>query len=106
MMSRLTCLFTIIQALALLATPAFGWEQPFASTIDASDATRSSATSFDALLTIVWAVKLSSVVLASCLLIFSAQQMRTGEYDRAFYSFVAAIIAGISTFLAENLFLV
>jgi hypothetical protein len=93
----LTCL--------LQAQIALAWEQPFLGTIGSSDSLHVTGDGSGSLTLIVWAVKAAALVATTTLLYFTGKRLHTEDYYGAFWTFVAAMIAGASPLLAETLFL-
>lgn len=79
-----------------------GWVTPFEPPTD--DSLRITTESIDTIKLILWAIKALSIFCTTFLLYFSASRLNQDNYYAAFLSFIGAIIAGCSPFLAESLF--
>lgn len=81
-----------------------GWEEPFLQTISGTDALRIAQEPLDAVHVTLWAVKAVSIVASTFLLFFTAKRLHSDDYQSALLSFIGAVIAGSSPFIAEALF--
>jgi hypothetical protein len=104
-MKRVSSALSLAALVLLQAEIALAWEQPFLGTIGAGDSLHVTSDGSGTLTVIVWAVKAASVIATTVLLYFTGKRLHTEDYYAALWSFVAAMVAGISPFIAETLFL-
>lgn len=104
-MKRTFLVLSLTALFLLQAEIALGWEQPFLGTIGAGDSLHVTSDGSGTLTVVVWAVKAASIVATTVLLYFTGKRLHTEDYYAALWSFVAAMVAGISPFIAETLFL-
>jgi len=79
--------------------------QPFLETLNSNDPLRITGDSLDTATMIVWGVKGFAIIASTYLVIRTGKLLHLQAHTEAFWSFVGAIITGVSAMIVETLLL-